>query len=103
MVFVKEVLESKGYQVWSIASDATIKEALQLLSEKDVGALPVLDGEKLVGVFSERDYTRRMAQMDTCSLDDAVAEIMSKEIYCVDPSTRLSECMDLMTEKRTRN
>ena len=103
MQTVNDLLKSKGDQVWSIEYNATVKDALQLLSEKDVGALPVVLKGELVGIFSERDYARKMAQMDQFDMKEPVSELMSSKVLYVDCSYKIDECMNLMTEKHVRH
>ena len=80
---VRDLLKVKGNQVWSIAYDLPIKDALLVLAQKDVGALPVTKENKLVGIFSERDYTRKMAQKDECAMNAPVADIMTSKVFYV--------------------
>ena len=103
MQTVNDLLKIKGNQVWSIEYNATIKDALQLLAQKDVGALPVVKNGQLVGIFSERDYTRKMAQLEQCSLTSAVSGIMTSRVLVVNPSNSVEECMSIMTDKHIRH
>ena len=103
MQTVNDLLKIKGNQVWSIEYKATIKDALQLLAQKDVGALTVLKNGQLVGIFSERDYTRKMAQLEQCSLAAPVSEIMTSRVLVVNKSNSVEECMSLMTDKHIRH
>lgn len=100
---VNDLIKTKGNQVWSIEYDATIKDALQILAQKDVGALPVVKNSKMVGIFSERDYTRKMAQKDECSMDALVADIMTSKVFYVNLSCSIEDCMALMTERHIRH
>lgn len=104
MITVKQVLQTKGYDdTWTISSEVTVFDALKLLSEKDVGALPVVDGEKLVGIMSERDYARKVILQGKSSLNTPVKEIMTEKVITVKPDQSMSECMELMTVKRVRH
>ena len=104
MITVKQVLQTKGYDdTWTIASNVTVFDALKLLSEKDVGALPVVDGDKLVGIMSERDYARKVILQGKSSLNTPVKEIMTEKVITVHPEQSMSECMELMTVKRVRH
>ena len=103
MKTVRELLKIKGNQVWSIEYDATIKEALTLLAQKDVGALPIVKDDKLVGIFSERDYTRKMAQLEECTMTAPVSETMTSKVLYVNLDNSIEECMTLMTEKHFRH
>jgi CBS domain-containing protein len=103
MQTVNDLLKIKGNQIWSIEYNATIKDALQLLAQKDIGALPVVKNGQLVGIFSERDYTRKMAQLEQCTLTAPVSEIMTSRVLFVNRSNSLEECMSLMTDKHIRH
>lgn len=104
MISVKQVLQTKGYDdTWTISSEATVYDALKLLSEKDVGALPVVNGEKLIGIMSERDYARKVILRGKSSLNTPVKEIMTEKVITVEPEQSMSECMELMTVKRVRH
>ncbi len=100
---VKDLLAIKGGKVWSVSPQATVGEALKVMAEKDVGALLVIDGKKLVGVFSERDYAREAGRAGRVSEDMSVGDLMSRKVLYVQPGTRLEECMALMTEKHVRH
>ena len=100
---VSAILAHKGLAVWAIASSATVFEAIQLMAEKNVGALPVMDGEKLVGIISERDYSRKVILMGRSSKDTPVSEIMTRDLVTTDPEESVTECMRVMTEKRIRH
>lgn len=100
---VRELLKTKGNQVWSIAYDMTIKDALQVLAQKDVGALPVTKDGKMVGIFSERDYARKMAQKDECSMNTLVSDLMTSKVFYVNLDCSIEDCMALMTERHIRH
>ena len=89
--------------VWSIGPNAMVIDAIRLMDEKNVGALPVLDHGTLVGVVSERDYTRKVIVKGRSSKDTPVSDIMTKELLTVNPSHSIAECMRIMTEKRVRH
>ncbi|MEE9571322.1 MAG: CBS domain-containing protein [Gammaproteobacteria bacterium] len=103
MKFVGELLSAKGTDVWSVTPEQTVLAALVLMAEKEVGALMVLEGEALVGIFSERDYARKVVLKDKSSRDTPVSEVMSAPVITVGPDQSIEECMSLMTEKRTRH
>ena len=103
MNFVSQLLAAKGHDVWSVPPASTVFAALQLMAEKRVGALLVLDEGSLVGVFSERDYARKVILKDKSSKDTQVADIMSSKVVTVRPDQSIEECMRLMTEKRVRH
>ena len=100
---VQQLLEEKPRQLLSIQPDASVFDALKLMAEKDVGALVVLDGEKLIGIFSERDYARKIILFGKASKDTSVSEIMTPKVVCVRPEMTADQCMALMTEKRVRH
>jgi CBS domain-containing protein len=100
---INEILDHKGGTVWTIAPDATVFEAIQMMSEKNIGALLVTERDKLVGVISERDYTRKVALKGKSSKESKVREILSDRILSVTPRHTIEECMRLMTENRVRH
>lgn len=100
---ISAVLGQKGTQVWSISPDATVFEAIQLMADKNIGALLVMQGDKLVGMFSERDYTRKVALKGKSSKQTSVQEIMGNPIVTVTREHTVEECMRLMTEHRVRH
>jgi CBS domain-containing protein len=100
---VTQVLQEKGWSAWSISPDATVYDALKLMAEKDVGALLVLEGAKLIGILSERDYARKIILKGKHSKDVLVREIMTEEVIYVTPERTIEECMALMTAKRVRH
>jgi len=103
MIAVRDILQRKGNQVWSVAPDSTVYDALMLMAEQNVGALLVLDGEKIVGIFSERDYARKIILKGKASKETSVEEIMTSEVTTVHPAQFVEECMALMTDKRIRH
>lgn len=98
-----ELLKEKGQDVWSVSPDASILEALQLMSEKNVGALLVLEGDKLEGVFSERDFARRVVVDQGCSENSSVKDLMTGKVHTVDATATVHDCMELYTEHRIRH
>ncbi len=100
---VRQVLLRKGGGVYAIGPQATVLEALKKLAEHDIGALLVMEGERLVGIFSERDYARKLVLLGRFSKDTRVEEVMTKEVITVRPETDLAEAMRLMTERRVRH
>lgn len=103
MKTVREILQKKGPAVWSISADATVFDALQLMSQKEVGALLVVKDNELVGIMSERDYARKVILQGKFSKDTKVEEIMSSKVLYVHPSMSTEECMALMINKRIRH
>jgi CBS domain-containing protein len=103
MKTVRQLLEAKGHEVWSVGPTDTVYQALQLLAEKDVGALLVIEHDELVGILSERDYARKVALEGKTSTDTPVKEIMTSQVVCVEPHQTIEDCMALMTQKRIRH
>ena len=103
MKTVEQMLEGKGRRLLSVAPGATVYEALKLMAEHEVGALVVLDGERLVGIFSERDYARKVILFGKSSKETLVREIMTDKVLCVRPDQTVDQCMALMTDKRVRH
>jgi CBS domain-containing protein len=103
MKTVANILAVKGSEVFRVAPGASVYEALQILAEKNAGALVVTEGGKLVGIISERDYARRVALVDRTSRDTLVSEIMSSDVKTVAPTASIEECMELMTERHIRH
>jgi CBS domain-containing protein len=103
MKTVQQLLESKRQGVASVTPDMTVLEALQLMAEKEIGAVLVLEGEVLVGIFSERDYARKVVLQGKASKDTPVREIMTEKVVCVRPEQTIEDCMGLMTDKRIRH
>jgi len=103
MKTVRQVLEGKGYDVYSIAPEAKVYDALLAMANQNVGSLLVLDGDELVGLISERDYARKVILKDKASKAISVSEIMSRQVVCVNPKLKVDACMMLMTDKRIRH
>ena len=100
---VSSLLSDKNPQIWTIKSDATVYEAITLMADKNIGAVPVVNHGKLLGMLSERDYTRKVILWGKSSKKTAVSEIMTTHPVTVAPSDTVGECMRLMTEKRVRH
>ena len=103
MKTVAQILELKPPGVISIRPDVPVLDALKLLADRDVGAVLVMDGPRLVGIVSERDYARKVELKGKSSGDTPVSEIMTREVVCVAPTQTNEECMALMTTKRARH
>ncbi|MBK7903895.1 MAG: CBS domain-containing protein [Proteobacteria bacterium] len=103
MVYVKQLLGRKGHLVWSVDADEPVLEAIQLMADKHVGALPVTRGGELVGVVSERDYARKVILLGRSSAETPVWQIMSAPVVTVTPDDGVRQCMQVMTEKRIRH
>lgn len=101
---VRDILYSKAdATIYSIEPGAMVVEALQLMAEKMVGALLVREGDRLVGIFSERDYSRKIALLERSSRTTAIREVMTADLICVEPNDTMEYCMQLMTDKRIRH
>jgi len=100
---IGSILNRKGTMVWSVAPTNTVFEAISMMAEKNVGALPVLEGDRLVGMISERDYARKVILLGRGSRETSVAEIMSVNLKTVGLSESVQECMQIMTENRVRH
>jgi CBS domain-containing protein len=97
------LLHHKGTELWSIAPEATVFEAIKLMADKNIGSLLVMSGGRLMGVFTERDYTRKVALQGKKSKETQVREVLSSKIISVTPHHTVEECMKLMTENRVRH
>ena len=100
---VSMILSQKGSMVWSIAPDGLVFDAIQLMAGKNIGALPVMENRRLVGIISERDYTRKVILKGKSSKETMVGEIMTRQLDIASPEDSVEECMRLMTEKRIRH
>lgn len=100
---VASVLESKGSDIYSIGPDDHVYAALEMMEDKRVGALVVIDGDALVGVISERDFAREMLTADGGPRDMLVSDIMTKDVFTVSPESNVGDCMAMMTDKRIRH
>lgn len=100
---IEQLLEIKGKDIWSIAPQATAFEALQIMAQRNIGALLVIDRGKLVGIFSERDYARKVILKGKSSKETSVGELMTPEVLYVTPQDTLEESMALMTAKHIRH
>ena len=100
---VSEILQRKGSEVWTIRPDDMILEALELMAEKEIGALVVTESAKPIGIFSERDYARKVILLGRSSATSKVGEVMTADPCCISPERTAEECMALMTDKRIRH
>jgi CBS domain-containing protein len=100
---VNQILSEKGHDVWSTSPDTAVFDALKFMSEKGIGALVVLDDQKVVGIFSERDYARKVILKGKSSKKLPVEEIMTRRVICVKPEYTTEECIALMTDKHIRH
>jgi CBS domain-containing protein len=100
---IRDLLDSKGRAVWSLAPDATVYEAIEQMAQKGVGALLVMEGERLVGIVSERDYARKVILKGKMSREIEVRDIMSFPVICVPPEFTLEQTMTAMSEHHVRH
>jgi len=103
MTTIKQMLDTKGYAVWSIHPQESVFAAIQQMAEREVGALVVLDGEAVVGIISERDYARKVILKGRSSRETAVRDIMTSHVICVRLDQSIEECMTIVTERRIRH
>ena len=103
MQTVKQLLQTKGFDVWSVAPDTSVYDALALMADKNIGALLVLDNGKVVGIFSERDYARKVVLKGKTSRDTPVSEVMTSRVVYLRPEQTIEDCMALMTDKHIRH
>jgi CBS domain-containing protein len=100
---IQELLKNREATFWSLTPQMSVFDALKQLADHDVGAMMVMDGGKLVGVFSERDYTRKIALAGKASKETPVKDIMTANVLTVTPQTRTKDCMALMSQKKIRH
>lgn len=100
---IRQLLQIKGYDIWTIIPDATVFDALRLMAEKDVGALLVMEKDQLLGIISERDYARKVVLLGKSSHEVRVSEIMTRELHVIHPDQTLEEALALMTAERVRH
>ncbi len=104
MPTVKELLEGKGYDIWSATPDTSLHDALGIMAEKHIGALPILEDGKLAGIFSERDFARHAVEFSSClDFNVPVSELMTHPVYYVDPEQTVDDCMAVMIAKNLRH
>ena len=103
MTTVRQILETKGHDVYFVRPDDTVEDALQIMANKDVGAVLVKEGETLVGIFTERHYARKVFLKGRSSPTTLIREVMEKDVIYVEPGQAAEACMALMTEKRIRH
>ena len=103
MINVRQLLDRKGRQVFSIAPTAAVLDAIRMMAEHHVGALLVMQGDALSGIVSERDYARKVILMGRSSADTPVRDIMSAPVITVQPETAVEQCMKIMTDQRVRH
>ena len=103
MSTVRQLLQIKGKDVWSIGPDQSVFDALRMMAQKDVGALLVMEGDKMIGIVSERDYARKVVLLGKASKETLVREIMTQDVFTIHPDQMIEECMALMTARRIRH
>jgi CBS domain-containing protein len=103
MSTIKQILDTKGYTVWSIHPQESVFAAIKQMAEKEVGALVVLEGDRVVGIISERDYARKVALKGRSSRETAVRDIMTPDVIYVRLDQSIEECMTIVTERRIRH
>lgn len=103
MVTVKQLLDQKGHEVLSIGPDDAVFDAIQKMADSNVGSLVVMEGERLVGIITERDYARNVFLKGRSSPETTVREIMSTHVVCARPEQSVEECMAVMTDKSVRH
>src|SRR5713226_5287719 len=103
MTTIRQILGTKGRDVWSVSPDTTVYDAIKLMADKNVGALVVFEGDRLAGIISERDYARKVILKGKSSKETPVKEIMSVEVITIRPDQSIEECMALMTIRRIRH
>ena len=99
----RDILAVKGHDIWSIEPGASVYDAMKLMAEKEIGSLMVMEGAKLVGIISERDYARKVILHGRSSRTTQIREIMTTRVVYAQPDQNIEECMALMTEKRVRH
>ena len=103
MNFVSQILKNKKEKIWSVSPRETAYNALQIMSDQNLGALLVIDKRGVMGIFSERDYARKVILKGKSSKTTPVSELMTKKVLYIDPGTTVEDCMALMTEKNIRH
>ena len=103
MRFVREILRDKGDSVWSVTPSTTVFDALKLMADKRIGAVLVMDGPKLMGILSERDYARKVVLAGKSSRESPVGDVMTRKVLCAAPERTVEECLAMMTEQRARH
>ncbi|MEX2481830.1 MAG: CBS domain-containing protein [Gammaproteobacteria bacterium] len=103
MQSIRQLLDTKGHQVWSVNAETTVYDALRLMAAKEIGALLVMQNGHIAGIVSERDYARKIILEGKSSLTTPVAEIMTREVLHTNPSQSVNDAMALMTDKRVRH
>lgn len=103
MTTIRQLLDEKGSDVWAIDPDDSVFNAVSEMARNDVGGLLVMEGEKIVGIITERDYTRNVILKGKTSPETPVRDIMTANVICVTPEQTILDCLEIMTEKRVRH
>lgn len=103
MGHVKKILHAKGHMVYSVGPETTVYSAIELMCEKNIGGLLIMDQHKLLGIFTERDYARKLILKGKSSKEAKIKELMTPEVFTVTPHTGIDECMSIMSSKRIRH
>ena len=103
MTTINDLLRDKSSELWTVAPDDSVYEALQLMADKNIGAVLVMDSGRLVGLLSERDYARKLVLENRSSRETPVRDVMTQRVAYVSPSKEIEECLALMTDKRFRH
>lgn len=104
MMTIKQLLKTKGHNLWSVTPTTSVYDALKVMAEKNVGALLVIDeGDQLMGIVSERDYARKVILQEKSPMTTPVSDIMTVDVYSVDQEDSLQNCMALMTDRQVRH
>ena len=103
MTTVEEILKEKGNTVYALGPQATMMEALKIMTTHKIGAVLVIENNKILGIFSERDCVQNLAQLSECSLETPITDFMSSPVYYITPDQTLDDCMTVMTGKRLRH
>lgn len=103
MRLVKDILNDKGREYWSVASQSSAYDAIKLMADKEIGSVLVIDNGEIKGIVSERDFVRKIGLDPRVSPDVPVAQIMTTQVLCTRPDQPIDECMALMTDKRVRH
>jgi CBS domain-containing protein len=103
MLTAGQFIEQTKRPTWTLSSNNTVRQALQLMADKNIGAIVIKDQDKLIGIFSERDYARKVVLKGKNSTDTKLVEVMSKEVITISSDIQIDACMQLMTDKRVRH
>jgi len=103
MATIRDLLKTKGNQVWTVTPNTSVLETLLMMTEKAVGALVVVEGDQIAGIISERDFIHSIAEKERCVLNTVVLEYMTTTVLTVSPDQSIEDCMQLMTDKHIRH